>query len=83
MKVCGGGRYDGRGGRRGSGGGLVHLGGKSSRLFKYGCVKVGGVVNTSSRGAGVVGAFGYGASSGVAIGEVSGDTTGDARGVVM
>ncbi|GJT51424.1 hypothetical protein Tco_0977581 [Tanacetum coccineum] len=55
MKVLGGGRCDGRGGRGGSGGGLIHLGGKSSRVFKYGCGEVGGVMKTSSRGSRVVG----------------------------
>ncbi|GJX55890.1 hypothetical protein Tco_0285787 [Tanacetum coccineum] len=35
----------------GSGGGLVHLRGKSSSVFKYGCGEVGGVVKMSSRGA--------------------------------
>ncbi|GJT46421.1 hypothetical protein Tco_0955136 [Tanacetum coccineum] len=33
-----------------SGGGLTHLGGKSSSVFKYGCGEVGGVVKISSRG---------------------------------
>ncbi|GJS73687.1 hypothetical protein Tco_0706528 [Tanacetum coccineum] len=42
-----------------NGDGLAHLGGKSSRVFKYGYSEVGGVVNNSSQGARVVGAFGY------------------------
>ncbi|GJX14323.1 hypothetical protein Tco_0206081 [Tanacetum coccineum] len=45
----------------GSGGGLVHLGGKSSSEFKYGCGEFGGVVKISSRGAKGVGSFGCGA----------------------
>ncbi|GJW19968.1 putative reverse transcriptase domain-containing protein [Tanacetum coccineum] len=69
--------------KRKSGGGLAHLGGKSSRVFKYECGEVDGVVNTSSRGARVVGAFGCRVSKGVAIGDVSGDTCGVARLVVM
>nr|GEV72629.1 hypothetical protein [Tanacetum cinerariifolium] len=37
----------------------VHLGGKSSREFKYGCGKVCGVVNISALGARGDGSFGY------------------------
>ncbi|GJV97779.1 hypothetical protein Tco_1549356 [Tanacetum coccineum] len=42
----------------GGGSGFVHLGGKSSREFKYGCGEVGGVENMSTRGARGDGSFG-------------------------
>nr|GEX17887.1 hypothetical protein [Tanacetum cinerariifolium] len=53
-----------------SGGGLEHLGGKSSREFKYGCGEVGGVVKMSSRDARGEGSCSCKASDWLAIGRV-------------